>query len=414
MSTQSHTQSPYLDSTPTSPSDSIPVDVAVIGAGVAGSSLAATLSARGHRVLLLDKDRFPRHKVCGEFLSPEAQASLGALGVHAEVVQRHPVALTRATIASPRGATVEMTLPGAAWGLSRYALDEALLNAAQRLGAVAWTQITVSDIRKTAAGYTLTARRRGDAGPLSVQARTVIAACGRHGVAALPPQPRKIATRRLHVGVKAHYAGVSMPRTCELFLFRGGYVGVNAVESLDGQSRVNVCALVSYPAFATAGRSTKAVFEAAMSRHPALAERLRGGTLLPETVCAVAPVDTYRQAAPWGEGPNGVACVGDTASMIPPLCGDGMAMALRSVELCAPLADEFLRGELTREQWQSRYAAAWRDEFAPRLRTGRLLQRALGVPFVADGLIALGDRLPHLADHFVHATRGPLRPAASA
>ncbi len=386
-----------------------PFDAAIIGAGIAGSSLAATLAARGQRVLLLDKDRFPRHKVCGEFLSPESQDSLSALGVHADVVQRHPVPLTRATIASQRGATVEMALPGAAWGLSRYALDEALLSAARRLGATAWTQTTVTNMQKTETGYTIHARRQGADEVLAIQARTVIAACGRHSAAALPPQPRKISPRRLHVGVKAHYAGISMPRTCELFLFRGGYVGVNAVESSGGESRVNVCALVSYPAFAAAGRSTEALFEAAMSQHPALAERLRGGALLKETICAVAPVDTYRRAVPWGDGPDGVACAGDTASMIPPLCGDGMAMALRSVELCAPLADKFLRGELTREQWQSCYAAAWRNEFAPRLRTGRLLQRALGVPFVADGLIALGNRLPRVADHFVHATRGPLR-----
>ena len=107
-------------------------DVVVVGAGLAGSGIAAALAQRGWDVLLIDRDRFPRHKVCGEFLSPEAQHSLQALGLLDEVAVLGPVPLHAAAITTPGGATVEMALPADAWGLSRYALDARLAGAVER------------------------------------------------------------------------------------------------------------------------------------------------------------------------------------------------------------------------------------------------------------------------------------------
>jgi flavin-dependent dehydrogenase len=98
--------------------------------------------------------------------------------------------------------------------------------------------------------------------------------------------------------------------------------------------------------------------------------------------------------------------VGDAALMLPPLCGDGIAMALRSAELCAPLADAFLQGKMTTGEWAAAYRRAWRAEFGARVRLGRWMQRALLVPALADGLLATGALFPALADYLVQATRG--------
>jgi menaquinone-9 beta-reductase len=121
---------------------------------------------------------------------------------------------------------------------------------------------------------------------------------------------------------------------------------------------------------------------------------------------AVAAIDTRRPAAPW----VGTARLGDAATMIPPLCGDGMAMALRSAELCVPLADAVLRGELSVAAWQRGYTAVWQREFAPRLRTARLLEAALLQPRLAAVALRIGATLPALAQWFVHATRGRIQP----
>lgn len=191
-----------------------------------------------------------------------------------------------------------------------------------------------------------------------------------------------------------------MPAQVELFFFPGGYAGLNPIE--DG--RVNLCLLLSYDAFRRTGQSVAGTLAAITGWNPALGRRLAGGQALAESICTVAPVDTGRPAAPWAD----VACLGDTVVMLPPLCGDGMAMALRSAELCAPLADAFLRDELSLEGWATQYQQAWQTEFTQRVQTGRFLHQALAVPWLAEAMVGLGRVAPPLATYFVNATRGAL------
>lgn len=377
-------------------------DVVVVGAGLAGSAIAAALAQRGWDVLLLERDHFPRHKVCGEFLSPEAQATLQSLDLYGAVAATDPVALTHATVTTQRGQTIAMELPGPAWGVSRFALDAALATAAQSQGAALRNGVTVKAFARNDDHYTIEIQEHSQVDkprPTTVTARSLIMACGRHSTTALPPHPMPHA-RPLAVGIKAHYADLAMPAQVELFLFPGGYAGLNPVEG----GRVNLCLLLSYKAFKRAGQSVASTLEAITAWNPALGRRLAEGCLLPESVTTVAPVDTERPAVPWAN----VACLGDTAAMLPPLCGDGMAMALRSAQLCAPLADDFLQGKIALEEWAAAYQQGWQSEFSRRVRVGRWLQSALALPLLADGLIGLGRIVPPLATYFVHATRGSL------
>lgn len=373
-------------------------DALIIGAGPAGSGLAAALAALGWDVLLVEQDHLPHHKVCGEFLSPEAQASLQALGLYRVVAGLGPVPMTRASLISRRGLVASMALPGPAWGISRFRLDAALAEAAVLAGAELRTGTTATGIERAGQVYrvTLTAGRK----KVEVAARAVIAACGRHSRPGLPPRAAANPDKT-GVGIKCHYQGLAMPARVELYLFPGGYAGAAPVEG----GLVNVCLLTSREAFSRGGKQVRPMLEAAARWNPALGKRLAGGMVLPETEAAIAPVDVYRAALPW----DGVACVGDTAAMIPPLSGDGMAMALRSAELCAPLAHDFLRGRLTLAGWEDRYGQAWRQEFGRPLWVSRILQRALLAPGLGDGLIGLGRLAPFLARRLVHATRGRLR-----
>lgn len=377
-------------------------DVVVVGAGLAGSSAAIALAQQGWDTLLVERDHLPRHKVCGEFLSPEAQTSLRNLQVYDDVAALKPIPLSVATLTTPHGRTIELPLPGAAWGLSRYALDAALAALAVHHGAELWSATTVTACERTGEHFTLKLREQGQV--RQVQARAVLMACGRYSSARLPSRATAdeiVAKKgwRRSVGLKCHYEHVNMPAQVELFLVPGGYAGINPIEG----HRANVCLLMTYEAFEQAGKSVQNAIAAIAERHPVLAQRLTNARLVEETVCAVAPVDTGRTAQPWWDG---VACLGDTANMIPPLCGDGMAMALRSVELCTPLADAFLRGKLSREGWAADYRQVWQAEFARRVRLGRHLQSLLTTPVVGEVLIALGQRLPSLGGYLVGATRG--------
>jgi flavin-dependent dehydrogenase len=98
--------------------------------------------------------------------------------------------------------------------------------------------------------------------------------------------------------------------------------------------------------------------------------------------------------------------LGDTAAMIAPLVGDGMAMALRSAELCAPLIDGYLQGALSWQEVGKRYTRLWHSEFNRRLAVARLLENMLQSPRRADLLFRLGATFPLLANYLVRATRG--------
>jgi 2-polyprenyl-6-methoxyphenol hydroxylase-like FAD-dependent oxidoreductase len=384
-------------------------DVAVVGAGLAGSGFASALAQRGWNVLLIERDRFPRHKVCGEFLSPEAQHSLHNLGVLPAVTALGPVALCGAALTAAGGASIELPLEMPAWGLSRYVLDEALAAAAQRAGTVIWQPATVTAVERTAAGCILQVRRPDSVGRLqttSVEARAVVFACGRHSTASLPPRPQGSADKhgwRRCVGLKVHYGGVQMEPRVELYLFEGGYVGINPIEGPG--NRANVCLLITYTAFQAYDRSLACILEATASRHAAFAARICAARLLPETECAVAPVDTHRSSTPW-DAALAAPCLGDTAAMIPPLAGDGMAMALRSAELCLEPTHAYLRGELSAAAWERAYTDAWRKEFRARLQLGRALQSALTTPLLGDVLAQSGRRLPRVAEWMLAGTRG--------
>lgn len=384
-------------------------DAVIAGAGPAGSSMAAWLAAQGWSVLLVEREQLPRHKVCGEFLSPEAQTTLAAQGVYESVAALHPVPLTAANLTAPSGSALAITLPGEAWGISRYALDAALAAAAKARGAEVWygTTLTgwheVEGAKAGGAGRNFSVElRRATVDLTTVRTRALLVACGRHGLARLLPHSaaRGVArpAQNAAVGIKCHFANLAMPAQVELYLFEGGYIGVNPIEN----GCANVCALASYSAFARAGRSPRALIEAAARWNPAFGRRVLPGLALPETECAVAPVDARHRAAPW----QGLPLLGDTAAMIPPLCGDGMAMALRSAELCAPLVNGYLRSACTWAELGSRYSALWQAEFGARLRTGRRLEALLLSPRASEWLLKVGKAFPALADYLLRATRG--------
>ena len=124
----------------------IETDVAVLGAGLAGALMAKSLAEKGWRTLLVDRHRFPRHKVCGEFLSPEVRQTLDAAGLLDRVTALRPARVERARLISADGGYVDIPLPGIAMGLSRFRLDEALHEAAAAAGARVLTSAALGNM----------------------------------------------------------------------------------------------------------------------------------------------------------------------------------------------------------------------------------------------------------------------------
>jgi len=379
----------------------IKFDAAIIGAGIAGSSLAKALADRGWHVLLLDKRSFPRHKVCGEFLSPESIGMLSALGLAERIRELQPAVIRASRLEAYGGTAIRVPLPGSAWGLSRYALDAALHDEARRAGAEVATGTGVTAIRRDGyGGYELELKRDGHSS--FVSARAAIGAWGGNGrVPGIGGAERTKAGAAPHMGVKTHYAGIETAEEVELYFFKGGYLGLSPA----GDGIVNGAALLDRRSVRTAPASVQGWLDIARARCPALDRRLAGARPVPDSHAAVAPVRLYGRPVAW----DGIPLVGDACATIPPLCGDGMSMALRAAQLCAVSADRWLKGELSVPEWEASYTRAIQREFGGPLRWGSLLQRVSSHPAICRLAMGAAARMPALASRLVGATRLPGR-----
>jgi flavin-dependent dehydrogenase len=369
-------------------------DVVILGAGLAGGSMANVMAEMGWETVLIDRYMFPRHKVCGEFLSPESQKIMGALGLDTLVRSLHPSEMDKARLILPNGVSLEIPLPGTALGVSRYVLDSTLHLAVNEKGGIVETGITVTSITPGERGYRVETQDKLER--RTFEARAVIGAWGRNPRSGLTAYYQQ-APHKMYVGVKSHFEGIKPDPVVELYFFPGGYAGVSPIEG----GRTNVAALLTKQAFHCAGKTVQGVMETAARFNPAFQQRLANGRIVPGSQAAVAPVETNRQLTAWDLIPH----IGDAAAVIPPLCGDGMAMALRSVELCAHWADGYLHGKHSLSEWRHEYTQSLRREFTGPVRWGRLLQFMLGNPVLSPLLFRLGGLSPSLAFRLVQATR---------
>jgi flavin-dependent dehydrogenase len=345
-------------------------------------------------VLVLEQRPKLGHKVCGEFISWEAQSTLQALGLLAGVQAAGPASLDRAVLISRSGMAAGFELASGSWGLSRKSLDTALADAAQSAGAELKLGVRVQRFDQVGDGYTVEARSNGRA--IEIRCRALIAACGRSSSSELPPRSQTAPEAGL-VGIKRHYQNISMPPQVELYFFEGGYIGLAPIEG----GSINLCLLASRKALEGADKDPAGLIEALAVRIPGIGNRLSGGEALGASPLAAAPIDLWRRADPW----DSVPCVGDTAGVIPPLTGDGIASALRSVELCAPLAHAYLSGDLTLERWEQAYRSRWHANFDRPLAVARRLETWLGSAVGSELLLGVGSILPPVARRLAGMTR---------
>jgi menaquinone-9 beta-reductase len=361
---------------------SVSFDLTVIGAGPAGASAAITAARSGARVLLIERGRFPRHKVCGEFISAESLALLGWLiGGTAPDLIGNSLLLTDARLLMD-GRSLHISINPPAASIARYDLDLALWSSAQQAGAHLLPQTTVHNVE-------------GD-GPFTVRtsagefrARGVINATGRWSNFNQSDLP---APNSRWLGLKAHIRGESAS-TVDLYFFEGGYCGLQPVRGPGGEPVINVCALLK--------TGVSSTWEELFARHALLESRSRNWSPV------FPPLSTFpvifREPRPVS---GGVLNAGDAAAFVDPFVGDGIALALRGGNLAARCLLPYLRGESTLAESIKNYSQNYRRHLRPVYRSSSLLRKLIGLPRVLrTPLLALWERRPGIADHFMQATR---------
>jgi menaquinone-9 beta-reductase len=371
-------------------------DVAVVGGGLAGCSAAIHLARQGLRVILLEVKRYPHHKVCGEFLSPECANLLDELGVMPALRALKPTALDTARIILADGTTWTTRFPSAGIGVSRYALDALLAEQSGACGVEVRDSTAVTGINgDLAEGFRL--QTRSEAGEASVRAKVVIGAHGKRSSIDRALNRRFLRTAQPFVGLKNHFCGPPVQGRVDLFSFPGGYCGLSEVEG----GVANVCLLARQDVFQKAGGDIPRFIGWMRAQNPLLGEWLSQAAPLYERWLSIAQVPFLAKLPV----ENDVLMAGDSAGLIAPLAGDGMSMALGGGKLAAQYAGQFLTGMLSVEDVRRGYARDWRREYGGRLALGRTLQAVMLRPRLLKLGVGMMQVVPALGDYFVTHTR---------
>lgn len=365
-------------------------DAVVVGAGPAGSAAATVLARLGRSVLLLEKDVFPRHKVCGEFLSADSLPSLEILGARDAVERATPERMTRGTLHLSRGRLVSFELPAPALGLSRFRFDDLLARGAREAGAeVRFGTRVLSAAPEGPDGFRV--RFVDGQTERAVETRTVIGAWGRWDALDRALERRFLGRRSRFFGWSRDFQAESgrLEGEVRLYLFAGGYCGLSRVEG----GLVNLAGVVSDRAWKRAG-GWPAVVDRARRENAALDAELASMKPGPVGYLGTGPV--FFTAKPAAE--NGILMAGDSAGVIDPFSGEGQAAALAGGILAAETAERCLSGELSVAACASAYEEAWRRRFARRfawsaLFRGLMLHETIGA---VAGRLA-GERIVRLA-----------------
>ena len=389
------------------------VEAIVVGGGPAGSTVAAGLAAAGHRVLLLDKAAFPRHKPCSEYINAGGAAQLDGMGLTAELDALGAHRMTAMVVHAPGGGRFRADFgrvePGrAALGLSRHKLDALLVERARAAGADVRERAHVREVSRDAAGRVTGVVATIGGQRETIRARVVIGADGHDsivtrslGLDGAPRWPRK-------TGLVAHYRNVrDLDRFGEMHVGRGVYAGLAPLE----QGLTNVAVVASDATVAARTGSVDDFFRASLAALPGVMDHLDGA----ERVGGIRGVGGMARTARRTTG-DGFLLAGDAASFLDPFTGDGIYEALRGGSLAVPVLSAALResspGPVSAASLRP-YRAARRRSFTAKRDVCWIVQGFIHAPPLMDYVAARLNARDELG-LTLSGVLGNIRPATAA
>jgi len=379
--------------------------IVIAGAGPAGSSLAIRLAKLGFETTLMERERFPRAKLCGEFISPECLEHFEELGVLDEMLSAGGDQITETRFFESGGKSV--VVPSNWFGrgdfalsLSRAEMDHLLLERARQLGVSIYESTSVTGVESDADRIVSLQARTEDGEVRSFAGDIFVDATGRSRVIA------KLAERKLEastphikpdlIGFKTHLETADLQKgVCEIYSFRGGYAGLSRVEN----DRFNLCFLIKAAAVRSVSTNADEIVRSVVTRNKRAAETLRDVASHHDWLAVSIDGFGARKSSP----ARNLFNVGDAASFIDPFTGSGMFMAFQSA---AVLAGSIAEAPASPEQISAAYLDSYRRTFSTRHRVCWVLRQTAFMPRVATGIVSVLSLSSSARRRLARATRG--------
>ncbi len=380
-------------------------DVAIVGAGPAGSSAAISLALAGLSVLLVEQKKFPREKLCGEFISPECLSHFTELGVIDEITAARGAGLNETIFFSRNGKGVAVAsewfgVSGSlAIGLSRAAMDDLLLERARQTGVDIREDTTAAGlitVRKKVLGLKL---KNKNAVETDVSAKLTIDATGRtRFLARRFEKGSRIKTPAKFVAFKTHLRGARIAAgACEIYIYRGGYGGCSRVEN----DLYNLCFIAAADDVKRLGSDPEKVMREVVFKNKRAAETMKNA----ETAKPWHAVPIERFGRHELIPAEGSIAVGDAAAFIDPFTGSGILLALESAKIASAAIISSFNDPFDFSRLATEYKKNYSSAFDTRLRVCSMLRLAAFVPFLAEATISALRVSTGLSRRIARATR---------
>lgn len=369
-------------------------DVAVIGGGLAGLSLAIQCADRGYHAVLFEKESYPFHKVCGEYISMESWGFLERL--HIPLSAMDLPLINQLQISDVSGRLYNFKLPLGGFGISRHLLDDALCKIAVEKGVKVFCGCRVNDVKFENDMFTITTQQ-GDF--FSIAALGSFGKRSNIDVKLSRPFIHHRANKlNNYIGVKYHVRYPQPKNTITLHNFYKGYCGISNIEG----DKCCLCYFTTAGNLKSSGNSIKSMEKEVLEKNPALKKIFSEAEFLYQEPLTISQI-SFRHKSKIQEH---ILMTGDAAGMITPLCGNGMSMALNSSKIAFGLIDSFLQRNISRRVLESSYVKQWTTAFEKRLWMGRQVQRFFGGETSTALFLRTMQALPPLAKMVINSTHG--------
>lgn len=368
--------------------------IAIIGGGLAGLALSIQASKAGYKTVLFEKEQYPFHRVCGEYISLESWDFLERLGLPLSQMKLPIIKTLQVT--APNGKLFETKLPLGGFGISRYTLDYELAKLAKVAGVTVLENTKVNDVHFNDKDFTIQSAIE------NLTSEIVACSFGKRSNLDVKwnrnfvqQKPNKLNN---YIGIKYHIKTHHPADVIALHNFEHGYCGISQIE--DG--KFCLCYLTTAKNLKQHGNSIEQMEREVLFKNPHLKQIFTHADFLYQAPVTISQISFDKKS----QVQNHVLMLGDAAGMITPLCGNGMSMALHGSKIAFECIHAFLQNKISRAEMEQRYQQAWQQQFAHRLRTGRLIQGFFGKTWVTNLFVQSFQSFPFLAAPLIKQTHG--------